>query len=120
MNVLAFGEILWDIIDGSEHLGGAPFNFAAHSAQCGNNAYIISRVGDDLRGVKAHNSCTKSGVNNALLQWDHAHPTGTVEVKLSSGQPTYTIVEDVAYDYITINSTLDLLIHKPFDVFYFG
>jgi fructokinase len=32
MKVLAFGEILWDIIEKEEHLGGAPFNFIAHTA----------------------------------------------------------------------------------------
>ena len=31
-DMVAFGEILWDVIDGVPHLGGAPFNFAAHAA----------------------------------------------------------------------------------------
>jgi fructokinase len=29
-DVVSFGEILWDVIEGVPHLGGAPFNFAAH------------------------------------------------------------------------------------------
>ena len=29
-DVVAFGEVLWDIIDGMPHIGGAPLNFAAH------------------------------------------------------------------------------------------
>ena len=30
-DIVAFGEILWDVIDGVPHLGGAPFNFAARA-----------------------------------------------------------------------------------------
>lgn len=50
MKVLASGEILWDVIDQEEYLGGAPFNFAAHAAQCGSKSFIISRVGSDFLG----------------------------------------------------------------------
>ena len=31
MNVLAAGEILWDVLVNAEYLGGATFNFAAHA-----------------------------------------------------------------------------------------
>jgi fructokinase len=62
MRVLAFGEILWDIIEGNEHLGGAPFNFAAHVAQCGNNAFIASRLGSDPLGRRAFNRSQEHGV----------------------------------------------------------
>ena len=33
MNALAFGEILWDIIEEKPYLGGAPLNLVAHLAQ---------------------------------------------------------------------------------------
>ena len=29
MKVVSIGEVLWDVIGSVEHLGGAPFNFAA-------------------------------------------------------------------------------------------
>ena len=51
MKVLAFGEILWDVINGVEHLGGAPFNFAAHMAQCGHETFMVSRLGMDELGA---------------------------------------------------------------------
>ena len=41
IDVLAFGEVLWDVIDGVPHLGGAPFNLAAHAAKCGLGAAIV-------------------------------------------------------------------------------
>ena len=31
MDVVALGEILWDVIDGVSHICGAPFNFAARA-----------------------------------------------------------------------------------------
>ncbi len=120
MNVLSFGEILWDVIEGEEHLGGAPFNFAAHSAQCGNNAYIISRLGTDHLGMRAFNQCKTCGVDNRFVQWDEVHPTGTVDVTLSKGQPDYVIHENVAYDFIAAEQVMREVLKINVDVFYFG
>jgi len=50
MNVLSFGEILWDKIEDVYHLGGAPLNFAAHFVKCGGSAAIFSAVGNDRLG----------------------------------------------------------------------
>ena len=30
MNVLSFGEVLWDVYPDNKYIGGAPLNFAAH------------------------------------------------------------------------------------------
>ncbi|HLT81931.1 MAG TPA: carbohydrate kinase [Cyclobacteriaceae bacterium] len=117
MKVLAFGEILWDVIDGEEFLGGAPLNFAAHCAQCGNEAYIISRVGKDRLGEKALELCRSFNVSDAYIQIDPRRPTGTVDVVLADGQPDYTIHENVAYDYIAADDIPDV---RGFDVLYFG
>ncbi|HEY0655639.1 MAG TPA: carbohydrate kinase [Chryseosolibacter sp.] len=120
MKVLAFGEILWDVIDGHEHLGGAPFNFAAHSAQCGNESYIVSRLGTDPRGVRAFQQFKTHRVNPRFVQWDEGHATGTVDVTLTNGQPDYIIHENVAYDFIDPHHVLTFLNDPRVDVFYFG
>jgi len=120
MKVLAFGEILWDVIDGTEYLGGAPFNFAAHSAQFGNMAFIISRLGNDFLGMHAYNLTKTFGVDGSLMQWDEVFPTGIVDVTLNHGQPDYVIRENAAYDYIASNDVFKSLNKKGFDVFYFG
>jgi fructokinase len=120
MKVLAFGEILWDVIEGNEHLGGAPFNFAAHVAKCGNESHIISRLGNDYRGMNAFNRCKLYGVGDLLIQWDEQHPTGIVEIILDAGQPDYNINENVAYDFIEISDTFLKMDKNKFDVFYFG
>jgi fructokinase len=120
MKVVAFGEILWDIIEGKEHLGGAPLNFAAHAAQCGNESYIISKLGTDYRGVLAFNTCKAYGVKSDFIQWDEQYATGTVDVTLTNGQPDYVIHENVAYDFIDSRQLVSSLTTQSVDVFYFG
>ena len=120
MKVLAFGEILWDIIEGSEHLGGAPFNFAAHMAQCGNDVKIISKVGNDSLGIRALDLSTVNSVDNSWIQTDQVFPTGIVDVTLSDGQPDYVIRENAAFDYILSDNIEADLAENTFDVFYFG
>jgi fructokinase len=120
MKVLAFGEILWDIIGGNEHLGGAPFNFVSHMAQCGHSAFIISRIGNDSYGIQAFNRSKVYGVDSSLIQWDERYPTGIVDVILNNGQPEYVIRENAAYDYISTDNTLVEQGENFFDIFYFG
>jgi len=51
--VLVFGEILFDIIDEKEHIGGAPFNFAYYLKTLGVDVIFVSAVGNDKRGKKS-------------------------------------------------------------------
>lgn len=120
MKALAFGEVLWDIIDGNPHLGGAPLNFAGHMAQCGAKSYILSRVGDDNLGKSAIARIKENKVNTDLTQIDPIHETGTVKVTLSDGQPQYEIKENVAYDFIEYNDQVKSFNEVNFDLFYFG
>lgn len=120
MKALAFGEVLWDIIDGTPHLGGAPLNFAAHIAQCGAQSYIVSRVGDDNLGKSAIERIKENKVKTDFIQIDPTHETGTVKVTLTEGQPDYIIKEKVAYDFIEFNDQLKSISNIKFDLFYFG
>jgi fructokinase len=120
MKVLSYGEILWDIINGVGHLGGAPFNFAAHFAQYGAHASIISAVGKDKYGDEAIRIARDYGVDISLIQTTAGHPTGTVDVRLTNGVPDYTIREDVAYDYINYRKFEAVVQPQGYDIFYFG
>ncbi|MEL7006095.1 MAG: PfkB family carbohydrate kinase, partial [Bacteroidota bacterium] len=121
MKVISFGEILWDIIEGAYHIGGAPFNFAAHLTQCGADVAMISRLGKDEIGKRAFQAVCDLSVGTKYLQWDTKHPTGTVNVFLQNGQPTYTIHPEVAYDYIDFeNLKLAGLLEDEIDIFSFG
>ena len=59
--VLCIGEVLWDIIRGQEHIGGAPFNLAAHLARLGCEASILTRIGSDARGAGGNRRDEKPG-----------------------------------------------------------
>jgi fructokinase len=117
---VAFGEILWDIIEGEPHLGGAPFNFACHLARLGTESFIVSRLGKDELGERAMAMASQHGVNARFLQQDTEHPTGTVAVTLEKGQPDYTIFENVAYDFIDCTKFNKSAAAEKFDIFYFG
>jgi fructokinase len=98
--VLAVGEVLWDLLPSGPALGGAPCNFAFHCAQQGHPAAVISRLGADELGRKARELLLEAGVDCSLLQVDPTHPTGTVEVTLRDGQPSYAIHEGAAWDFL--------------------
>lgn len=118
MKVLAFGEILWDIIEGEHHLGGAPFNFAAHVVKCGGEASVFSAVGRDDLGVRALDRARVLGVDVSMVAALDM-PTGTVDVFLKDGQPDYTIHPNVAFDRIPLPPPGQIQ-NGGFDVFYFG
>lgn len=106
--IVGIGELLWDIYpDGRKVAGGAPFNFAFHCHQLGHEAIIVSRVGDDELGRELRDEVKRLGLSDDFIQTDQDHPTGTVTVTLDENKvPTYTINEDVAWDFIEWNHSL--------------
>jgi fructokinase len=96
-----FGEALFDCFpDGSDVLGGAPFNVAWHLAAFGAAPVFVSRVGVDPLGDQIEAAMRERGMATAGLQRDPRHPTGAVQVTLVDGEPSYDIVADSAYDFI--------------------
>lgn len=99
--VLIFGEVLWDRFpDGSEVLGGAPFNVAWNLRGLGLAPLLISRVGRDELGERILLHMQKWGLATSGVQEDEEHPTGTVEVRLIDGEPSFEIAAPAAYDFI--------------------
>ena len=115
MDVVAFGEILWDVIDGEAHIGGAPFNLAAHAVRCGLRAAAVSRVGDDALGRAALAKMARLKVDARWTGLDASRQTGTVTVSLADGQPNYTIRENVAWDRIEVSeeALASLAVERP-------
>jgi len=96
-----FGEVLFDRFpDGRAVLGGAPFNVAWNLQALGLSPLFISRVGDDELGADIRNAMVAWGMDTSGLENDPAHPTGTVEVTFTEGEPSYDIAEGKAYDFI--------------------
>lgn len=99
--IVALGELLWDLLPAGPRAGGAPFNFAFHCHQLGQPAVLVSRVGDDDLGHRLRDEVCRLGLSDEYIQTDPEHPTGTVQVAVdASGQPTYTITENVAWDSV--------------------
>jgi len=97
-----FGEVLFDQFpDGSSILGGAPFNVAWHLQAFGASPLLISRVGEDELGKGIHGAMKDWGMTTMGLQQDPDHPTGTVSVHLTEGEPSFEIVPDQAFDHIS-------------------
>lgn len=122
MKVLSFGAVLWDIIDGQEYIGGAPFNLAAHLAQCGAEVSMMTCVGPDRLGKRAREEMTRLGVDTTLVRTDAHHPTGWAKVELSGeGVPTFRFPDDPAYNFIEADEAcLQRLNAARFDVICFG
>ncbi len=99
--VVCVGEILWDCFPDRKVLGGAPLNCACMAQSVGAQALPVSRIGDDDDGRAILAVMKEKGLDASRIQVDPDHPTGTVRVALSpQGEPTFTIVEEVAYDYL--------------------
>ena len=104
-----FGEVLFDCFpSGEKVLGGAPFNVAWHLQAFGQGPSFISRVGSDDEGERIRRAMQGWGMRTDLLQTDREHPTGEVRVTLQGGEPSYDIVEPVAYDFIEAAALDDL------------
>jgi len=122
MRILCVGEILWDVIGRSEHLGGAPLNFAAQAQRLGHEVYPLSAVGDDERGHRALESITARGISIDFVRVVPEMPTGTAEVELDlDGKPNFRIVRPAAYDFLdlTVLDVQRIATLKP-DWIYFG
>ena len=48
--IVAFGEVLWDMLPSGPKLGGAPVNFLYHARVAGAEVQALTRIGDDQLG----------------------------------------------------------------------
>jgi len=122
MKIVSVGEVLWDVLPSTEHLGGAPFNFAWHAHNLGHQVCFISAVGDDPHGNQALKQMAGVGLSTRFIRRVPDHPTGTVTVAMNPlGLPHYTIHRPAAYDFPALDpSDLDTLLHPAPDWIYFG
>lgn len=105
MKIISAGEILWDIFESGEHLGGAAFNFAAHAARLGHRVYFISAVGADERGRRALEQAARLGLSTRYIGCLPEQATGVVSVRVdAAGQPAFTIHRPAAYDFPALSA----------------
>src|SRR5271163_484846 len=99
--VVGLGELLWDLFPDKKQLGGAPANFSYMTHLLGDTGVIASRIGADKLGSEAREILDHLEVDSSHVQTDTLHPTGSTVVQLAAdGQPSYEIIEPVAWDFL--------------------
>ena len=115
--VVGIGELLWDMFPTGKRAGGAPINFVYHATQLGAEGYAISAVGNDALGVEILQELEANHIANYIESI--SYPTGTVKIELNNGIPSYTIIENVAWDHIPLTQkAIDLV--KTADAICYG
>lgn len=116
--IVGIGELLWDMLPSGKAIGGAPANFAYHAGRLGEEGWVVSAVGDDALGHEILDVLDEKRLHSLVAMVDK--PTGTVQVSLDdAGVPTYTIVEDVAWDHIPFTPKMQDLVSRA-DAVCFG
>lgn len=121
MRVLGIGEVVFDVFDDFEQLGGAPLNFAVNAHRLGHTVDFVSAVGQDRRGDEALRLIARYGLSTELLRRVDGLPTGFVDVTLSAeGDPFWVIRRPAAYDSPSLsNDELDEIVsHDPPWIYY--
>jgi fructokinase len=103
VNVVCFGEVLYDVFPTHRKIGGAPLNVALRLASLGVNAQIISRIGNDEIGKELVAFIQSNNIPTDTIQIDKTYSTGEVLVQLDEkGSASYTINYPVAWDEIEV------------------
>jgi fructokinase len=104
VQIVAIGEILWDVFDHLETLGGAPLNFSAAAQRLGNQVALVTAVGDDLHGTRAIESMAALGLSTEFVQVMPGKDTGTAVVTTDThGNASYFIKRPAAFDEFALN-----------------
>ena len=120
LNVICFGEMLWDMLPTGKMAGGAPMNVAIHLKNFSHNASVISRVGMDDLGKELLEFIDTNGLDSQFIQQGQDHLTGVVKVNMDDkNNVSYKIVKPVAWDYILLEENA-LNAVKNADCFVFG
>src|SRR5262245_37104159 len=102
--IVGLGESLFDVFPDRVILGGAPLNVAYHAHQLcsagGGRGVVASGVGTEELGHRLLCELTQRGLSTQFVQVDCEHPTGRVDSTLRDGEPTYTFLENTAWDHL--------------------
>ncbi|MEM1213645.1 MAG: PfkB family carbohydrate kinase [Planctomycetota bacterium] len=122
--IVGVGEALYDLVGGEERLGGAPLNVAVHAQRLGRAhgvaGVVLSRIGDDRLGRLMLDDLKTRGMTVEHVQVDPDRATGKVYVRVdASGEPSYEIVERVAWDNLQWDPQMETLAQET-DAVCFG
>ena len=118
--IVAFGEVVWDILPNGKVLGGTPSNMAFRCNSFGEEGFLLSRVGDDSLGHAALKRLRELEIDDSNVQIDSEFPTGTVHITFDdNGDPIFKVTLDVAFDHIEFSAEA-LKLARQADCLFFG
>ena len=117
--VVAFGEVVWDILPNGKVLGGTPANLVFRCNSFNEQGYLLSRVGDDDLGNEALDNLSELNISDENVQIDGEFPTGTVHITFEDNyEPRYIVTPDVAFDHIEFSAEALKLVRNADCLFY--
>ncbi|OEU55910.1 MAG: carbohydrate kinase [Desulfobulbaceae bacterium S3730MH12] len=120
LTIAGIGELLWDIYQEVEEIGGAPINFTYHITALGAKGIPISTIGRDDRGKKAIAELEKRGLDVSAISVVDNHATGYVSATIDGeGVASYNFPDKVAWDHLQVNNYVKM-IQSKLDAVCFG
>ncbi len=118
--IVAFGEVVWDILPDEKILGGTPSNFIFRCNSFGEEGHLLSRVGDDILGKQAIQRLQELEILVNNVQIDTEFPTGSVNITFDEkSEPIFNVTPDVAFDHIEFTPEA-LKLARDADCLFFG
>lgn len=119
MKLLVFGEVLWDVFPQRKEIGGTALNFSAHAAKLGAETALVTAVGNDSLAQETLNVIRGHNIDDRYITTADV-PTGTCQVTITDGHPTYDLVRNISYDYILADNAIADAASGLYDVLYIG
>lgn len=118
--IICFGEVLWDVLPAGRKLGGAPLNVSLRAQSLGNNALMISGIGQDSNGKEIAEEILAHGGSLEHIQRSKKYDTSEVLVALDEhGTASYEIKMPCAWDDISFIEH-DMEVVESADAFIYG
>lgn len=107
MKLVGIGEVLWDMLPTGRRAGGAPANFAYFASLLGHEGIVVSAVGNDRNGHELRRLLEDAGLTLEVMT-SCCYPTGRAGIIVDAdGVPSYSILENTAYDNIFYTRQLE-------------
>ena len=124
LNILTFGELLYDVYDNISVIGGAPFNYSLQLSRLlskDDKLKFITALGNDDYSKDALTFIDNENIDKSLIQTLKDYETGKATVFLNEKKvPDYIIHENSAWDNIEYNSNIEDALKDNYDLFYFN
>ena len=111
IDLVCFGELLWDNLPTGKVAGGAPFNIVNRATALGMSAEVITSVGSDTLGKELIKLVSSKGNSTKFIQQHKTLQTSVVNIEVGpNGEPHYDIVHPVAWDDVTLDESVVSLV----------